>query len=52
MVDIIPSSQRRPCAEIFKMASYEPIMQSMIDCFGQTMIGCENGADSLVINVP
>ena len=25
-----------PCAEIFKMASHEPIMQSIIDCIGQT----------------
>ena len=35
MSDIIPSSHR-PCAEIFKMASHQPIMQSIIDWPGQT----------------
>ena len=30
MADISPSSHR-PCEEIFKMASHEPIMQSIID---------------------
>ena len=33
MVDINPSSHR-PSAEIIKMASNKPIMQSMIDWFG------------------
>ena len=31
MVDINPSSHR-PCVEILKMASREPITQSMIGC--------------------
>ena len=45
MVDINPLSHR-PCAEILKMASYEPIMQSTIDCSAIPMIGCNNLADS------
>ena len=35
MVDITPSSLR-PCAKKLKMASHEPIMQSIIDWFGET----------------
>ena len=34
------------CAGIFKMASHEPILQSIIDWFGQTDDCCENRADS------
>ena len=36
MADITPSSQH-PCAEIFKIASHEPIMNPIIDGFGQTV---------------
>ena len=32
----IDPSSHRPCAEILKMASHEPIMRSIIDRFGQT----------------
>ena len=40
MADIIPSSHRT-CLKIVKMASHEPIMQSIIDCSAKLMIGCE-----------
>ena len=33
--DITPSSHRL-CADILKMASHEPIMRLIVDCFGQT----------------
>ena len=35
LIDITPASHR-PCAEIFKTVSDEPIMQSIIDRFSQT----------------
>ena len=37
MADDIAAVSHRPGAEILKMASHEPIMQSsIIDCFGET----------------
>ena len=46
LIYITPSS-RRPCAEIFKTASREPIVQSTIDSIGSAKptIGCGNRAD-------
>ena len=46
MDDSTPSSSHHPCVELLKTASHEPIMQSIVDCFDRTMIGCENAADS------